>query len=201
MKTNLKLNTLLFAMVAFLAVSCGQPKDGNESPEATENHEKDHEHQDGDSHEHATDNDNGAMAAISVSDEQTSGILKAYLEMKDALVKSSAEVAKNAAEEIKNILNGNADSKLLNGILTDADNIIEADEVEQIREHFDGMSQSVYELIKTNNPDKTVYKQFCPMAFDNQGAFWLSSEEEIRNPYFGDKMLKCGKVQETVASK
>ncbi|MEP2770633.1 MAG: DUF3347 domain-containing protein [Fulvivirga sp.] len=201
MKTNLKLNTLLFAMVAFLAVSCGQSKESSESPEATENHEKGHDHQDGDHHEHATDNDEVATAGISVSDEQASGILNAYLEMKDALVKSSAEVAKNAAEEIKNILNDNADSKLLSGILTDADNIIEADEVEQIREHFDDMSKNVYELVKANNPDMTVYKQYCPMAFDNQGAFWLSSEEEIRNPYFGDKMLKCGKVQETVASK
>jgi len=44
-----------------------------------------------------------------------------------------------------------------------------------------------------------VYKQYCPMAFDGKGAFWLSSSEEIRNPYYGDKMLKCGRVEETIS--
>jgi hypothetical protein len=34
------------------------------------------------------------------------------------------------------------------------------------------------------------------MAFDDQGADWLSAEEQIRNPYFGDKMLKCGLVEQ-----
>ena len=30
------------------------------------------------------------------------------------------------------------------------------------------------------------------MAFNNEGAYWLSDAEQIRNPYFGDKMLTCG---------
>jgi hypothetical protein len=34
------------------------------------------------------------------------------------------------------------------------------------------------------------------MARNNQGGFWLSDDEEIRNPYFGDKMLTCGSVTE-----
>jgi hypothetical protein len=40
----------------------------------------------------------------------------------------------------------------------------------------------------------TIYKQYCPMAFSNTGAYWLSESKEIRNPYFGDKMLKCGRI-------
>jgi membrane fusion protein, copper/silver efflux system len=39
-----------------------------------------------------------------------------------------------------------------------------------------------------------VYRQFCPMAFDDKGAFWLSESDEILNPYFGDMMLNCGEV-------
>ena len=41
----------------------------------------------------------------------------------------------------------------------------------------------------------TVYKQYCPMAFNNTGAYWFSNSKEIFNPYFGEKMLKCGRVE------
>jgi len=40
-----------------------------------------------------------------------------------------------------------------------------------------------------------VYEQFCPMAFGNTGATWLAGSEEINNPYFGTKMLRCGEVR------
>jgi Cu(I)/Ag(I) efflux system membrane fusion protein len=36
------------------------------------------------------------------------------------------------------------------------------------------------------------------MANDNEGADWLSKEEQVQNPYFGDQMLTCGTVQETI---
>ena len=45
---------------------------------------------------------------------------------------------------------------------------------------------------------ETVYLQHCPMADDNNGASWLSKEKEIRNPYFGARMLKCGSVEEVI---
>jgi Cu(I)/Ag(I) efflux system membrane fusion protein len=40
-----------------------------------------------------------------------------------------------------------------------------------------------------------VYLAFCPMAFDDKGAYWLTSSKQIRNPYFGDAMLKCGVIK------
>ena len=43
-----------------------------------------------------------------------------------------------------------------------------------------------------------VYVQYCPMAFNDKGASWISSSKEIRNPYFGDKMMNCGEVKETI---
>ena len=46
---------------------------------------------------------------------------------------------------------------------------------------------------------KTVYYQFCPMAFNEKGAFWLSTTKEISNPYFGDQMLTCGEIKETLS--
>ncbi|WP_420601742.1 hypothetical protein [Flagellimonas sp.] len=53
----------------------------------------------------------------------------------------------------------------------------------------------------TSNLDSlgnTFYVQQCPMANNNKGAVWLSTENEIRNPYYGDAMLKCGSVLEVL---
>jgi hypothetical protein len=44
----------------------------------------------------------------------------------------------------------------------------------------------------------SVYVAYCPMANNNEGANWLSNDKEIKNPYFGDKMLRCGSVMETI---
>jgi hypothetical protein len=43
-----------------------------------------------------------------------------------------------------------------------------------------------------------VYYQFCPMAFDNKGAYWISKTEDVRNPYFGLKMLSCGEIVQEI---
>jgi hypothetical protein len=36
------------------------------------------------------------------------------------------------------------------------------------------------------------------MAFNNTGGYWLSNSKEIRNPFFGDKMLKCGRIEKEI---
>lgn len=36
---------------------------------------------------------------------------------------------------------------------------------------------------------------FCPMAFDNTGAYWLQDHDKVTNPYFGASMLRCGSVK------
>ncbi|MDA9906228.1 hypothetical protein N9D01_02705, partial [Cyclobacteriaceae bacterium] len=42
----------------------------------------------------------------------------------------------------------------------------------------------------------TLFRQYCPMAFDNKGAYWLSNTQEIYNPYFGEEMRFCGEVKD-----
>jgi hypothetical protein len=57
----------------------------------------------------------------------------------------------------------------------------------------------VYRLVKQFDPSpQPVYHTFCPMAFDDKGGYWLSEEKKVYNPYFGDEMLHCGKVTETL---
>jgi hypothetical protein len=36
------------------------------------------------------------------------------------------------------------------------------------------------------------------MANNNKGALWLSEVKEIKNPYFGSKMLTCGSVKKQI---
>jgi Cu(I)/Ag(I) efflux system membrane fusion protein len=38
------------------------------------------------------------------------------------------------------------------------------------------------------------------MTAEDQGGYWLSEFEEIRNPYFGEAMLTCGEVRETISN-
>lgn len=133
------------------------------------------------------------LKAGTVSKEQLEGMLSAYFDIKNALVDTHAENAKSATEKLMEHI-----SEGMQSIKEVAQKIQKRETVEQIRADFEILSQDLYKIVK-NNPDietAPVYKQFCPMAFDNKGAYWLSGQEEIRNPYFGDKMLKCGKVQE-----
>jgi Cu(I)/Ag(I) efflux system membrane fusion protein len=48
------------------------------------------------------------------------------------------------------------------------------------------------------SPIETLYVQKCPMANSNKGAVWLSTEKEVKNPYYGDTMLTCGSVIEEI---
>ncbi len=56
----------------------------------------------------------------------------------------------------------------------------------------------MYVLIKNTNPEIIIYYQYCPMYNGGKGANWLSKENIIKNPYFGDQMLTCGRTIETI---
>lgn len=127
---------------------------------------------------------------------QTKTVLLAYLDIKDALVKTNAKDASLAANGLVAILNDKSD-ELSKKLLTDAKAISANSDVKVQRKHFDMLSQNIYDYIKeTGEKDGTVYKQYCPMAFNNSGAYWLAAEKEINNPYFGSMMLHCGSVNE-----
>ncbi|UJH91890.1 DUF3347 domain-containing protein [Antarcticibacterium sp. 1MA-6-2] len=66
------------------------------------------------------------------------------------------------------------------------------------REHFDILSVDLVDMLEITGSPKTLYQQFCPMYNSNKGAIWLSASEEIKNPYFGQKMLTCGEVQKEI---
>lgn len=78
------------------------------------------------------------------------------------------------------------------GLVTAADKDIAA-----MRTALKPTTEILAEMVKRYGGGKLgpVYVVHCPMAFKNQGADWLSPESRVLNPYFGDRMLKCGEVK------
>lgn len=141
--------------------------------------------------------------------EQVSEVAEAYFTMKNALVEADPHKAREASKSMLNAigkvemasLDHSAHDRwmMLASAMSDALELLgNTDHLEEQREYFSTVSDNILEVAETFGllRDK-VYRHYCPMAFDNQGAFWLSEFEEIRNPYFGDAMLTCGEVKAT----
>ena len=123
-------------------------------------------------------------------------VLEKYLEIKNALVQTDGESASKAATELVKSIGDNPD-ELIQKIRFDAQHIADTENTDHQRDHFNTLSDNIYQWVKaTESNEQKLYRQYCPMAFDNSGAYWLSAEKEINNPYFGDKMLRCGSVKE-----
>ncbi len=145
-------------------------------------------------------------------------LIKTYYGLKDALVATNATNAKDAAQKLLVVIdsfkifistNSNADSLKIkekvflyaDSILLQCKNITGIDDAscERQRFAFGTISSSLYSLVTIAKlKNAKVYHEFCPMAFNDKGAFWLSNESEIKNPYFGDKMLECGEVTDSL---
>lgn len=130
--------------------------------------------------------------------------LPAYLKMKDAFVASEAT---KIAQEAKTTLEGfkkldqSAIGKMEKEHLSKSIEMLEAisknEDLENQRTYFVILNENLVALASNLESLKgAVYVQQCPMANANKGAVWLSTEQEIRNPYFGDAMLTCGSVIE-----
>ncbi|MEL6943487.1 MAG: DUF3347 domain-containing protein, partial [Bacteroidota bacterium] len=90
-------------------------------------------------------------------------------------------------------------SEQFDAIKSHAENIANAQAIEVQRKQFEFVSIAIINSVTAfGTSEKAFYVQHCPMAFDNEGADWLATEEGIRNPYFGDKMMKCGIVKEVI---
>lgn len=138
--------------------------------------------------------------------QQLGKVVEAYLPLKDQLVATltvNQELiapldAAIAAVDMR-LVKGEAHDywmEQLAALNAHAAGILKQSDVEAQREQFGFLSQALINALTAFGVDGKYYVQHCPMAFDNDGANWLSNEEQILNPYFGDKMLKCGMVME-----
>jgi hypothetical protein len=134
-----------------------------------------------------------AQTATTETNEALKVVLTGYFDVKNALVYDDAVKAKEAASALA-ATTGDYAGKLNESLNA----IASTDDIEAQRVAFETLSMNLYDVAKEGGAGITIYKQYCPMAFDDKGAFWLSSEKQVLNPYFGASMLRCGKVEEEI---
>lgn len=190
----MKKNLLILAVI-FSVVACKNKEDKTEAPEAAEPK---------------------AEAGYSYSEpfnQSMKNVLNAYYSLKDAFVASDTVKANAAAITLKGLLDSLKLDEVqqfdtlgfasINGrpgdVAAELNGLLGEKELEKKRESFEMVSNAFYDMVRVIKPTgATIYYQYCPMAFNDKGAYWLSSADSIMNPYFGKKMLTCGEVKETL---
>lgn len=165
----------------------------NATPQPTEDHSK---HQMG--------------ATFEVNDKfknQIGAVLHPYLKLKDAFVNTNSTEAASAAKEVKATLEKvdmklvkgdahNAWMKLLEVLNSSVATMSTSSDVEVQRKSFSTFTDQFYAAIQQFNVSGLeAYYQFCPMVNNNKGAYWISKTSTIQNPYFGNKMMRCGETK------
>jgi hypothetical protein len=137
-----------------------------------------------------------AEGHVMFEDEKIGVAYAHYVHLKDALVASKSDEAKKAASDLQKSLTSLSNSKKAT---ESASKIAATTDLEDQRKEFSTLSNEMTSLVKVSKPSVgSIYLEYCPMANNNQGAYWLSNEKQIKNPYFGDAMLTCGSVKETI---
>lgn len=171
---------LLVASMGLSLVACGQDK-------------SDHSHD-----KSTAENNKKVEVGLSISKEKAKQLLSAYIEIKNSLVKTDGSAASESAKTFFSLAKESSD-ELMKELASDAEHIMETSNPSHQRDHFNTLSDNIYKLVKSTTANETIiYRQYCPMALNNTGAYWLSAEKEVKNPYFGDMMLHCGSVIETI---
>ncbi|WP_417364091.1 DUF3347 domain-containing protein [Galbibacter sp.] len=188
------MSTIALAATMILTVSC---KDGNKNDPA--------EPMSNEMHQESMD-DKDDMAMSDNQDSKAEAILNDYFNLKDALVNDDNGKAKELGNTLAKSLKAfdvsnysDNEQNELKDIIEDAtehaEHIGESD-IKHQREHFKILSKDVTDMVAITGTEMKLYEQFCPM-YDG-GTAWLSTKEEVRNPYYGSSMLKCGKVQREI---
>ena len=170
MKNVIKTTILLFAITSLIACKNDSEKDPNKNISTDEIKTE---------------------AGLSFSENTIGEQFQHYIHIKTALVNSDLDKAKSDAIMLTNFTE---DSSLKDA----ATSISTAQDIETARMLFAEVTEKITVIVKKTISTGEVYQQYCPMAFNNKGGYWLSTEKEIRNPYFGDRMLKCGSLTETI---
>jgi len=215
---KLKITTGILA-IAFIALSVTSCKDNkkehnNDDEHHTEMKSDDHSkmnHDNSDGHHDnnaSTTNDKSDIGANTQKNATTSPIIDAYIQIKNGLVATDkAATAKGGTALLTAFskfdmaaLKGDTHKEYMEiyeSAKEQAEHIVKSP-IDHQREHFETLSTDITDLIALIGTEKTLYQDFCPMANNNKGAYWLSEVKDIKNPYFGDKMMKCGSVKKQI---
>eukprot|EP01089_Gocevia_fonbrunei_P001290 TRINITY_DN11199_c0_g2_i1.p1 TRINITY_DN11199_c0_g2~~TRINITY_DN11199_c0_g2_i1.p1 ORF type:complete len:205 (+),score=46.15 TRINITY_DN11199_c0_g2_i1:54-668(+) len=190
------------ALVTLTATSCRDTKKEN-------NNDDGHHDEEGEMHDEASmESSNDMLMNVGQKTSKPTKLVANYLELKDALVADNKDGAAKAGGMMVSAFNSfdiisytSEEQKELKDIIEDAkehaEHISESP-IEHQREHFEVLSVDLIDMIAITGTEKTLYQDFCPMYNNNKGAPWLSATKEIKNPYYGSKMMTCGSIQKQI---
>jgi membrane fusion protein, copper/silver efflux system len=133
-----------------------------------------------------------------------------YFDLKNALADDAPDQAREHGRKLKEQLSDVGKHSLdgehhmfwmdrYEDIEESIEKLVDALDMSAMRVHFEPLSEAFIETARTLGAiGQTWYVAFCPMVDGDRGAYWLSEFEQIKNPYFGDMMLRCGEVRETL---
>lgn len=139
--------------------------------------------------------------------DQLNQVAKTYLLVKKALVNDNAKEASKYAKILiqnidavdMNLVKGSAHiywMKKNNEMKTSAKSLTNNTNIEKQRISFKKISNSIIDVLKAFGVEnKSLYVQFCPMADNKKGGYWLSEQSTVKNPYMGSSMLTCGSTE------
>ena len=138
-------------------------------------------------------------------------LLKQYFTLKNALIADNTTTAiKNANALLTEINAIKMESmsatehaiwmKYYDKLKADATKISIAKDIVKQRSAFSSLSSNLLSTVKglKIKEEGAIYVDYCPMYNNNKGAYWLSKESAIKNPYYGKSMLTCGSIKETI---
>ena len=141
--------------------------------------------------------------------KQLNSVYDGYINLKNALVEDNTnKVSQDANTLLDNL--SQVDMKLVKDkthnhwmslakeIKSSATSISKTTDLKQQRSHFKHLSSHLINAVQLFGVNEKVYVEFCPMADNNNGAYWLSKEGKVINPYFGEAMLTCGEVKQVI---
>jgi len=143
--------------------------------------------------------------------EELRPVFTAYLEVHEALARDRAADAAAAAakaltalERMEEVPGDKGDqsawSEQAAALRKAFGSVAAAKDLVAAREAFVSASEQLFATARRFGPPPglDLFGMNCPMAFDNRGARWLQSDRQVRNPYFGAAMPRCGEVVEVI---
>ena len=149
-------------------------------------------------------------------------VLGAYEALRDSLIEYNTTAVDTAAQHLQKELSDFGVDAIKDKRIADSVKnyvaqmqvqskaIVDMPSLEAKKRAFSILSNAFYSMLTaTQYNTSIIYKQTCPMAFnDTESASWISRSSEINNPYLGKKhpkyasgMLHCGEVTDSVAFK
>lgn len=132
-----------------------------------------------------------ALAGRAQSDPEA--LLRPYLLIKDALVQGAPDAVPRQAAAFRQALAAQAEFPGKATIGRAVETLSRETTLEGQRAAFADLSAQLWPVFRqARSITRDLYYAYCPM----RKAWWISAEPEIRNPYYGAKMLACGKIAE-----